>query len=626
MNNKRYVGRRISRFESYGQTRPIDGIALVVDGDNEYRAGDQSGYVLEVTCPYGSQAMADQLLADFRGKSYDGYRAENAVIDPAAELGDGVTVNGIYVPLASRRVVFGSGRMAEISAPGESDLDHEYGSGDPGMRQIERKLAATRSYIEKTSEEIRLGIDSELDGRFSELSVTLDEIKMSLEDEIAQRYASLSVTMDEIKMSLEDDINRRYASLSVTMDGIEASLKDDVQGMETSLKLELGKITTRVSDVEGNVSSLTQTANSLQSQITSANGNISSLTQTADKINWLVKSGTSASNFTMTEQAIKMVADSIDLTGFVTVSDLSTAGKTTINGGNIRGGTLTLGGSLNGNGALKVVNTAGEEIGSWNNTGLHLYKGDIQGPSIKVGGSSNKYGVLDVIGADDVVRMRASNSSLRFYSADSAEVGSIVCDGITSTDYAHSLYVGLKDLSAYISFDDNGRTSIHGHNGIMMDDCMVQLRGGGSDSGMGWGVYLYAPMQSTSGSPTMLVEDYGGAWSNHNYKLWRGVSSSRRYKDVRRAMDAADVEALYRITPVWGKYKEDYVAQTDERHGVEFPMFIAEDVEVYAPLAVDHNADGSAENWNYRVMIPYMFQMLKAQKAILDRHEQMLGK
>ena len=83
-------------------------------------------------------------------------------------------------------------------------------------------------------------------------------------------------------------------------------------------------------------------------------------------------------------------------------------------------------------------------------------------------------------------------------------------------------------------------------------------------------------------------------------------------------MTAEDVNALYWIEPVWAKYKQDYLAETDERFGVEYPMFIAEDVEKYAPLAVDHNEDGKPENWNYRVMIPYMFQMIKSQKETID--------
>lgn len=41
----------------------------------------------------------------------------------------------------------------------------------------------------------------------------------------------------------------------------------------------------------------------------------------------------------MTDRAVKLVADTIDLSGYVTISALGTAGKTTINGANITTGT-----------------------------------------------------------------------------------------------------------------------------------------------------------------------------------------------------------------------------------------------------------------------------------------------
>lgn len=84
-------------------------------------------------------------------------------------------------------------------------------------------------------------------------------------------------------------------------------------------------------------------------------------------------------------------------------------------------------------------------------------------------------------------------------------------------------------------------------------------------------------------------------------------------------MSYEDVEKLYNIAPVWAKYKNEYLREADERYGIEYPMFIAEDIEKYAPLAVDHNKEGQAENWNHRIMIPYMFQMLKEQKKEVDQ-------
>lgn len=126
----------------------------------------------------------------------------------------------------------------------------------------------------------------------------------------------------------------------IITDPIYASIQD-TNGNLAELALTAEGLSSRIKDTEGNISTLTQTANSLQSQIKDANGSISAVSQTANKINWLVASGTSASDFTMTDRAASLVADKIDLTGFVTFFSLSTAGKTTIHGGNITTGKIS---------------------------------------------------------------------------------------------------------------------------------------------------------------------------------------------------------------------------------------------------------------------------------------------
>lgn len=88
-------------------------------------------------------------------------------------------------------------------------------------------------------------------------------------------------------------------------------------------------------------------------------------------------------------------------------------------------------------------------------------------------------------------------------------------------------------------------------------------------------------------------------------------SSSLRYKDVQGAIKESDLESLYQIKVVWAKYKNEYLDASDERYGKEMPMFLAEDIDQIFPLAVDHGEKGKAENWNYRVMIPCMFAMIK---------------
>lgn len=129
------------------------------------------------------------------------------------------------------------------------------------------------------------------------------------------------------------------SELSLTVGGFDTRIAD-AEGAVSVLSQTVSGFDTRIEDADGSVSALSQSLTSITTRIETAEGNISTVTQTADKINWLIASGTSSSNFTMTDRAISLVADTIDLSGYVTISALETAGKTTINGSNITTGTI----------------------------------------------------------------------------------------------------------------------------------------------------------------------------------------------------------------------------------------------------------------------------------------------
>ena len=124
------------------------------------------------------------------------------------------------------------------------------------------------------------------------------------------------------------------------------------------------------------------------------------------------------------------------------------------------------------------------------------------------------------------------------------------------------------------------------------------------------GLHVYSLPTITSGWNCYIDQN--------NYKVSVLSSSSKRYKILGASLPEEFIENLYNIEPIMARYKEGYLAKGDERADAEFPMFIAEDVDKYFPLAVDHNTDGLPENWNERIMIPAMFAMIKQQKAEID--------
>ena len=153
-------------------------------------------------------------------------------------------------------------------------------------------------------------------------------VRVEVGDYVPNLLASTATQIDRVRQEFKAADGKLLSSIQ-TMDGNLSTLSQTVRGFDT-----------RIEDTEGAVSTLTQTVNNFKTRIETAEGNITAVTQTANKINWLVKSGTSASDFTMTDRAVKLVADTIDLSGYVTSSALGTAGKTAINGANITTGTI----------------------------------------------------------------------------------------------------------------------------------------------------------------------------------------------------------------------------------------------------------------------------------------------
>lgn len=152
---------------------------------------------------------------------------------------------------------------------------------------------------------------------------------------IRQEFRAANGRMESIIESVEGGLSE----LTQTVSGFDLRIQNAEQAA-AEVSLTVGGFDTRISNAEGAVSELSQTVNSFSTRISNAEGNASEALQTADKINWLVKSGTSASNFTLTDRAISLVADNIDLDGYVTFTNLKTSGQTVINAGNITTGTI----------------------------------------------------------------------------------------------------------------------------------------------------------------------------------------------------------------------------------------------------------------------------------------------
>lgn len=232
---------------------------------------------------------------------------------------------------------------------------------------------------------------------------------------------------------------------------------------------------------------------------------------------------------------------------------------------------------LTNNGSIKGIYKEGNQ--------LYISFTYAKGGTLKLGGPNNGYGTFEVYDASENVICKINNTD-GFKNIKGNEWAQIK-ESIFSAGFGN-ITDGILDLSA--QYENKRNVVLQSTNG----DLILKVAQNFMIEGM---------KTLTGGNPMMFNPSY----------LYVGYSSSSsiRYKVLGKSIKEDELEDLYRIKVIWAKYKDGYLSEQDERYGKEMPMFIAEDIDRRFPLAVDHNEKGKAENWNYRIMIPCMFAMLK---------------
>lgn len=179
MSEKTYLGSRLRAFETSPEFDSFTKVVIKVTDDLFYEAGTDSGRTLTIENPFGTQQMADDLVAQLKGWQYQPYTASDAAVDPAAELGDGITVMGVYSGIYSRRTRFGKRHLSEVAAPKEEEIDHEYPYVPKQQRKVERRMGQMSATLDIHATEISARV-TKTGGDASSFGWTLDEKSWSL--------------------------------------------------------------------------------------------------------------------------------------------------------------------------------------------------------------------------------------------------------------------------------------------------------------------------------------------------------------------------------------------------------------------------------------------------------------
>lgn len=173
MSNVITLGHKIKGLTSAPQFEGFSKVIIIVSDEVEYSAGTDTGRTLTVTNPWGTQAMADNLLQKVRGFRYQPYTATGAHVDPAAELGDGISASDVYSGIYMLDTRFGKRSRSDVSAPSDEEIDHEYPYVPKRERTVNRTLknlsSELRVHAGLISAEVteRKALGNELRGRLT---------------------------------------------------------------------------------------------------------------------------------------------------------------------------------------------------------------------------------------------------------------------------------------------------------------------------------------------------------------------------------------------------------------------------------------------------------------------------
>lgn len=253
-------------------------------------------------------------------------------------------------------------------------------------------FATDVSNLEKTVEKKADGSAlSTLSGTVSSLSSNLDGFKTSVSStyttktELSNTLGSYSTTkqmnsaIEASKTAITSSVSETYSTKAELTSATGKITALETWKQEASQKITKDGIVSTVGTYYAKDTDLTAAENRITSVETKA-------TQTADKFNWIVKSGTSATDFTITDRLISLATARIDLSASNLVNIIS-GGSAKIQAKNI-----TLDGIVTANSNFKILADGSVEAVNGKFSGkVTTDEGNIGGWVIKPGSMTRSY-------------------------------------------------------------------------------------------------------------------------------------------------------------------------------------------------------------------------------------------
>ena len=158
-------------------------VILHVTDDVSYTVGNDLGLTMEYTHPFGTPEMARNILASITGYQHQSFDAASVLLDPAAQLGDGLDINGIYGEIATMTSHYGPHFTADTGSPAIEEINQKAPYKSSQERQVERKFLETYAKLSIQADQIAAEVEarkSDVETLNALLKVQADQISVKV--------------------------------------------------------------------------------------------------------------------------------------------------------------------------------------------------------------------------------------------------------------------------------------------------------------------------------------------------------------------------------------------------------------------------------------------------------------
>ena len=306
--------------------------------------GDGTVYGLRVRGKDGATVLLDENGVTSEGIT-DGSITNDKINEDANIDGAKLNINSVVNKINEDGTEVIKGTKIEVDGTNLgvklSEITNKQSEDGEKITQAQAQITANQNAINlKVDRQVyttdKANLTSKLEKNTSDISLMKDQIALKVEQ------TDIENIKNELETSLESKISETKSEIQITTDAISqkvgklesdtTTLDGKVTSHESRLAVAEQKITDKAitSVVQGS-----QFVRDMNGQITTNKNNISKVEQTANSITSTV------SDLNGKYTQLKQTVDGIDMTGKVSFSDLSTSGKTVINGANITTGYIS---------------------------------------------------------------------------------------------------------------------------------------------------------------------------------------------------------------------------------------------------------------------------------------------